>query len=106
LVFQTDTGETHARQNQNAEHRRIIRQFSAGFSPGETALLQEILTRFEFDPAQEATPAQAVVQQSRFNPNAGHGHGDGEDEDVAGLCPHCLHPPVPPLRDYLMWRER
>ena len=45
------------------------------------------------------------MQQARFDPNALHIE-EFEDEDVTGICPHCLNPPVPPLRDYLMWRER
>ena len=31
---------------------------------------------------------------------------DDEDEESTAICPHCLNPPVPPLRDYAMWREK
>ena len=41
--------------------------------------------------------AQAVMQQARFDPNALHIEED--DEDITGVCPHCLNPPVPPLRE-------
>ena len=50
--------------------------------------------------------AQAVLQQSRFDPNAGHWADLDDDEDNVGICPHCINPPAPPLRDYLMWREK
>ena len=50
--------------------------------------------------------AQAVLQQSRFDPNSGHWADVDDDEDNVGICPHCINPPAPPLRDYLMWREK
>ena len=90
----------------HADYRRMIERFSDNFSAAETALLNEILTRFEFDPVQEQALVQAVMQQSRFDPNAGHWDSGDDDEDVTGTCPHCINPPAPPLRDYLMWRER
>ena len=68
--------------------------------------MAEILTRFTFDPIQEQALAQAVMAQSRFDPNAGHWTDMDDDEDVTGVCPHCINPPAPPLRDYLMWREK
>ena len=76
------------------DYRRMIEQHAAGFSPAETALLQE------------QALAQAVLQQSRFDPNAGHWAKADDDEDTVGICPHCINPPAPPLRDYLMWREK
>ena len=88
------------------DYRRMIEQYAAAFSPAETALLGEILNRFEFDPIQEQALAQAVLQQSRFDPNAGHWAEADDDEDNVGICPHCINPPAPPLRDYLMWREK
>ena len=88
------------------DYRRMIEQHAAGVSPAETALLHEILHRFEFDPIQEQALAQAVLQQSRFDPNAGHWADLDDDEDNVGICPHCINPPAPPLRDYLMWREK
>lgn len=87
------------------DYLRIIRTASAGFSDAERKLLDEILERFSFDPVQEQALAQAVIQQSRFDPNASHIAFDDEDDDTTFICPHCLNPPVPPLRDYLMWRE-
>ncbi|ASP16987.1 hypothetical protein ACG2K1_06535 [Neisseria sp. 23W00296] len=89
----------------NADYIRIIETHSAPFSPAETALLAEILGRFDFDVVQEQALAQAVMQQARFDPNTLHIE-EYDDEDVTGICPHCLNPPVPPLRDYLMWREK
>ena len=79
----------------NGDYVRMIETHRQPFSGPENELLEEILQRFEFD----------VVQQARFDPNALHIE-EFEDEDVTGICPHCLNPPVPPLRDYLMWRER
>ena len=71
----------------------------------EQALLDEILERFDFDVVQEQALVQAVMQQSRFDPNASHIDYEDEDEETTLICPHCLNPPVPPLRDYYMWRE-
>ncbi|MDO4877935.1 MAG: hypothetical protein Q3966_01390 [Neisseria sp.] len=88
----------------NADYARIILNHSLKFSPPEIALLREILGRFDFDVVQQQALAQAVMQQARFDPNAWHIE-EFDDEDVTGICPHCLNPPVPPLRDYLMWRE-
>lgn len=88
------------------DYQRMITQFSTQFSDAEQALLNEILQRFEFDPIQEQALAQAVMQQSRFDPNAGHWTESEEDEDITGVCPHCINPPAPPLRDYVMWREK
>ncbi|QMT32751.1 hypothetical protein LNQ82_09285 [Conchiformibius steedae DSM 2580] len=86
------------------DYSRLIAQHSSRFSAAETALLQEILRDFTFDTAQAQALANAVLQQSRFDPNAAHIFDD--DEDFTGVCPHCLNPPVPPLRDYQMWREQ
>lgn len=83
-----------------------ITRFSAQFSAAEHALLCEILQRFTFDPMQEQALVQAVLQQSRFDPNAGHLVDVDDDEDNAAFCAHCLNPPAPPLRDYVMWREQ
>jgi len=44
-----------------------------------------------------------LMQQVRFDPN--DYHIDSDDEDTTGICPHCINPPMPPLRDYLVWRE-
>lgn len=89
----------------NADYVRIILTQSEKFSSAENELLNEILARFDFDVVQQQALAQAVMQQARFDPNAWHIE-EFDDEDVTGICPHCLNPPVPPLRDYLMWRER
>ena len=88
------------------DYCRMIEQHAAAFSPAEAELLGEILNRFEFDPIQEQALAQAVLQQSRFDPNSGHWADVDDDEDNVGICPHCINPPAPPLRDYLMWREK
>ena len=89
----------------NGDYVRMIETHRQPFSRPENELLEEILQRFEFDVVQQQALAQAVMQQARFDPNALHVE-EFEDEDVTGICPHCLNPPVPPLRDYLMWRER
>ncbi|MFC3874522.1 hypothetical protein [Neisseria musculi] len=88
----------------NSGYIRLIRDNSRSFSAAEHALLREILGSFEFDAVQAQALAQAVVQQARFDPNALHIGSD--DEDTAGICPHCINPPMPPLRDYLVWRQR
>ena len=59
---------------------------------------------WHLDPVQEQALVQAVMQQSRFDPNAGHFDSLEDDEDTTGICPHCINPPAPPLRDYYMWR--
>ncbi|KLT73705.1 hypothetical protein PL75_01820 [Neisseria arctica] len=87
----------------NADYRQLITRNTANFSPAELDLLNDILAAFEFDVVQEQALAQAVMQQAKFDPNALHIEED--DEDITGVCPHCLNPPVPPLRDYQMWRE-
>lgn len=87
----------------NADYIRLIQTHSGNFSQAESALLIEILENFDFDVVQAQALAQAVMQQARFDPNALHIEED--DEDVTGVCPHCLNPPVPPLRDYQMWRQ-
>lgn len=87
----------------NADYIRLIQTHSGNFSQAELALLLEILENFDFDVVQAQALAQAVMQQARFDPNALHIEED--DEDVTGVCPHCLNPPVPPLRDYQMWRQ-
>lgn len=89
----------------HGDYRNTIMQYQQKFSVAEQNLLAEILTRFEFDALQEQALVQAVLQQSRFDPNAGH-LSDSDDEDFTGVCLHCLNPPAPPLRDYLMWREQ
>ena len=89
----------------NGDYARMIETHCQPFSGPENELLEEILQRFEVDVVQQQALAQAVMQQARFDPNALHIE-EFEDEDVTGRCPHCLNPPVPPLRDYLMWRER
>lgn len=88
----------------NSDYRNLIIRHSEQFSSGEQALLLEILQRFDFDIMQQQALANAVLQQSRFDPDAGHLF-DEDDEDTTGMCPHCINPPMPPLRDYLMWRE-
>ena len=87
----------------NEDYRRLIIGNSKDFSENESNLLHEILNKFEFDVIQEQALVQAVMQQVRFDPNAFH--IDSDDEDIAGICPHCINPPMPPLRDYLAWRE-
>jgi hypothetical protein len=88
---------------QNADYARMIQSNIAPFSPAETKLLAEILRGYEFDVVQQQALVQAVMQQSRFDPDAFHQEFD--DEDVTGICPHCINPPMPPLRDYLVWRQ-
>lgn len=87
----------------NDDYQRLIVQNAAGFSEAEFKLLHQILRDFEFDVVQAQALAQAVLQQARFDPNAFH--IDVDDEDMTGICPHCINPPMPPLRDYLAWRE-
>ncbi|MGB4883101.1 MAG: hypothetical protein WBO82_08735 [Neisseria sp.] len=96
--------ELLAKKIRNEDFIRIINTQSHSFSPAETELLLEILTRFEFDMVQAQALAQAVMQQARFDPNALHFEAE-DDEDMTGVCPHCINPPVPPLRDYQMWRD-
>lgn len=72
------------------------------FAQDEVQLLQGILTQFDFDVLQEQALVQAVLQQARFNPLAGH----FDDDDEGMPCPHCLNPPLPPLCDYQAWREQ
>ena len=88
---------------QNADYARMIQNNITSFSPAETDLLAEILSGYEFDVVQQQALVQAVMQQSRFDPDAFHQEFD--DEDVTGICPHCINPPMPPLRDYLVWRQ-
>ena len=87
----------------NADYARLIGRHSSDFSPQETALLQEILQQFEFDVVQQQALVQAVMQQAKFDPNALHIEDD--DEDITGVCPHCINPPMPPLRNYFEWRK-
>lgn len=87
----------------NEDYCRMITASAQNFSDGELNLLQEILSRFDFDVVQAQALAQAVMQQQRFDPNDYHINSD--DEDLTGVCPHCINPPMPPLRDYLVWRE-
>ena len=88
---------------QNADYARMIQNNIASFSPAETDLLAEILSGYEFDVVQQQALVQAVIQQSRFDPDAFHQEFD--DEDVTGICPHCIKPRMPPLRAYLVWRQ-
>ena len=88
---------------QDADYARMIQSNIAPFSPAETDLLAEILSGYEFDVVQQQALVQAVMKQSRFDPDAFHQEFD--DEDVTGICPHCINPPMPPLRDYLVWRQ-
>ncbi|WP_080656366.1 hypothetical protein [Kingella kingae] len=89
------------------DYRDTIARFAQSFSAPEHALLCDILQQFEFDPMQEQALVQAVIQQNRFDPNAGHlGDDWDDDEDSAAFCAHCINPPPPPLRDYFMWREK
>lgn len=85
------------------DYLRLIHTHQQAFSQAEQDLLNEILERFDFDVVQAQALAQAVLQQTRFDPNALHIEDD--DEDITGVCPHCINPPMPPLRDYLVWRE-
>lgn len=87
--------------------QQLICQYSQHFSPDEMSLLNEIIEKFEFDIVQTQALVQAVMQQSRFDPNAQHiDLFDDEDEETTAICQHCLQPPIPPLRDYEMWREK
>ena len=79
---------------QNADYARMIQNNIASFSLAETDLLAEILSGYEFDVVQQQALVQAVMQQSRFDPDAFHQEFD--DEDVTGICPHCINPPMPP----------
>ncbi len=88
----------------NPDLIRLIERDSAGFSSAEHGLLAEILAGYRFDVIQQQALAQAVSLQARFDPDALHYEED--DEDTTAICPHCLNPPVPPLRDYLMWRQQ
>ncbi|EGY52372.1 hypothetical protein [Neisseria shayeganii] len=99
-----DLTELLAGKIANADCLRLIERDRAGFSAAETELLAEILRDHSFDVVQQQALAQAVSQQARFDPDALHYEED--DEDTTAICPHCLNPPVPPLRDYLMWRQQ
>lgn len=87
----------------NADYIRLIeRTEQQHFGQDERGLLQQILLQFDFDVLQEQALVQAVLEQARFNPWAGH-----EDDDEDGMpCPHCLNPPLPPLYDYQAWRKQ
>lgn len=89
----------------HVDYQETIKRCYLNFSTEEQALLNEILLRFDFNPMQEQALVQAVLQQSRFDPNLGH-FDEFDDEESSTICPHCINPPAPPLRDYLMWRER
>ena len=91
------------RKIRNTDYARMIRSNTECFSEAENSLLAEILEGYEFNVVQQQALVQAVMQQSRFNPDDFHEEFD--DEDVTGICPHCINPPMPPLRDYLLWRE-
>ncbi|EGZ44762.1 hypothetical protein [Neisseria wadsworthii] len=88
----------------NADYVRLIEQNRIDFSHSEQGLLEEIIQTFEFDVVQAQALAQAVAQQARFDPNALHIEFD-DDEDTTAICPHCINPPMPPLRDYMEWRR-
>ena len=87
----------------NEDYQRLILKHSVEFSEGEIRLLNEILEKFTFDVVQAQALAQAVMQQVRFDTNAYH--IDSDDDDTTGIYPYCITPPMPPLRDYLVWRE-
>lgn len=89
----------------NQEYVDLILKIAQQFSVPEQDLLQQILIEFEFNPIEEQALMQAVLQQSRFDPNAMHIE-EYDDEDTTAICPHCINPPKPPLRDYQMWRTR
>lgn len=84
-------------------HIRLILRDAQKFSTAESDLLHEILQNHPFNPLQAQALADAVARQARFDPNAQH---QEEDEDGVSFCAHCLNPPAPPLRDYLMWRQQ
>lgn len=92
----------------NADYQRLVCERAMAFSEAEHQLLCEILNTFDFDVVQEQALVQAVVKQSQFNPNEHHidDYDEDEDEDVTGVCPHCINPPMPPLRDYYEWRMK
>lgn len=90
---------------QNIDYAKMIEKHAVIFSAAEQNLLDEILQKFEFDPAQAQALVEAVRQQSTFNPDALHYESE-DDEDVTGICLHCINPPIPPLRDYFIWREK
>lgn len=87
------------------ENRQTLQSLYQTFSPAEQQLLTEILTGYEFNNDQEQKLIQAALQQKHFNPNTHHLNSCEDDEETTGVCPHCLTPPIPPLRDYLMWRQ-
>lgn len=89
----------------NTDYARMIAHYAQNFSPAELILLNEIIEQFDFNPVHAQALVQATQQQRQFDPNAQHIEID-DDEDVTGVCPHCINPPMPPLRDYLMWREK
>ena len=64
---------------QNADYARMIQNNIASFSLAETDLLAEILSGYEFDVVQQQALVQAVMQQSRFDPDAFHQEFDDED---------------------------
>lgn len=88
----------------NESFIRLILRDAQNFSTAEHALLHEILTNHQFNPIQAQALADAVARQARFDSNALH--QEDEDDDGVSFCAHCLNPPAPPLRDYLMWREQ
>ncbi|WP_373740150.1 hypothetical protein [Neisseria sp.] len=88
----------------NEDYRRLIETNARRFSIPEVDLLHEILETFEFDVVQAQALAQAAMLQAKFDPDALHIETD-DDEDVTGVCPHCINPPMPPLRDYMVWRQ-
>lgn len=87
---------------QHSDYRQTLILLNQQFSPSEQALLAQILTQYEFDAFQEQALIQAALNQSRFDPNAAH--LSDEDESTT-ICPHCINPPMPPLRDYFIWRQ-
>lgn len=89
----------------HSDYRQTLQGLYQAFSLAEQQLLADILHQYEFDASQEQALIQAALQQSRFDPNATHLAFCEDDEDTTGVCPHCINPPIPPLRDYLMWRQ-
>lgn len=84
----------------NLDVIKTISQCIQKFSTEERSLLTEILTQFDFNDEQSQILLQAVEKQSHFHIQ----HEIHEDDDV-NICPHCINPPPPPLRDYYMWRK-
>lgn len=84
----------------NLNFIQAILQYTQNFSIAEQSLLVEILTQFDFNEEQSQILLQAVEKQSHFHIQ----HEEHHDDNIS-ICSHCINPPIPPLRDYYMWRN-